>query len=200
MSKEPILSIEKKSEEKDVRGNKIGNRKYKSDFQRTKLSKLAKDRLSDPKNNPMYGKKHKEQSKKKMSESRKGISPWHKGKVGVYSEETKLKQRMSKLGTRRRFLDINEIIKLNKEGKTIRNISAILNTTGLTIRKTLSENNVKLPRVITKPNKKIDLKKVMQLRKEGKSWDKIAVLLNSSRGTIRRRLALEKTPYPKVKR
>jgi group I intron endonuclease len=37
------------------------------------------------------GKKHSEESKQKMSESRKGRVPWNKGKKGVYSSETLLK-------------------------------------------------------------------------------------------------------------
>jgi hypothetical protein len=36
---------------------------------------------------PMYGKKHSEETRKKMSESRLGKEPWNKGKTGVYSQE-----------------------------------------------------------------------------------------------------------------
>jgi hypothetical protein len=40
---------------------------------------------------PMYGKKHTEESKLKMSLSRQGKEPWNKGKINVYSEDV-LKQ------------------------------------------------------------------------------------------------------------
>lgn len=40
---------------------------------------------------PMFGKKHSEESKLKMSLSRQGKEPWNKGKINVYSEEV-LKQ------------------------------------------------------------------------------------------------------------
>lgn len=43
------------------------------------------------KNHPMFGKKHSEESKLKMSLSRQGKEPWNKGKINVYSEDV-LKQ------------------------------------------------------------------------------------------------------------
>ena len=45
------------------------------------------------KNNPFYGKKHTDESKRKISLSHQGQIPWNKGKTGVYTEET-----LSKMG------------------------------------------------------------------------------------------------------
>ena len=36
-----------------------------------RLSEIAKERFKDPRNHPMYGKKHTEESKRKMSETKK---------------------------------------------------------------------------------------------------------------------------------
>lgn len=46
----------------------------------------------------MYGRKHTEESKKKMSNSHRGAIPWNKGKTGVYSDEVKDKIGASKRG------------------------------------------------------------------------------------------------------
>lgn len=48
-------------------------------------------------NHPMFGKKHSDESRVKMSESLKGRTAWNKGKRGI-SQETREKQRMSHLG------------------------------------------------------------------------------------------------------
>lgn len=50
------------------------------------------------KNHPMYGKKHTEEAKKKISESAKGRKPWNKDKTDVYSEETLKKMGEKHLG------------------------------------------------------------------------------------------------------
>lgn len=42
-----------------------------TDKEREHLSKIAKERFKDPSNHPMYGKKHSEESKQKMSETKK---------------------------------------------------------------------------------------------------------------------------------
>lgn len=58
---------------------------------RQKLSNAAKRRLSDPKNHPMYGRKHSEYSRRKMSEHLKGHS-YTGGFTGHHhSNETKQK-------------------------------------------------------------------------------------------------------------
>ena len=69
-----------------------------SEETKTKLSKKAKKRLSDPRNNPMYGRKQREETKKKISKSRMGKpSP----RAGVkLTEETKEKLRKTNLGNR----------------------------------------------------------------------------------------------------
>lgn len=48
--------------------------------------------------NHFYGKKHSIESRRLMSESRKGLIPWSKGKTGIYSKETIHKMRIAKLG------------------------------------------------------------------------------------------------------
>jgi len=37
---------------------------------------------------PALGQKHSEVSKRKISEAKRGLTPWNKGKTGIYSEET----------------------------------------------------------------------------------------------------------------
>lgn len=48
--------------------------------------------------NGFFNKKHSEDTKKKISISKKGKEPWNKGKVNIYSQETLEKMRASKLG------------------------------------------------------------------------------------------------------
>ena len=45
--------------------------KQLSEEERQRLSEVAKERFKDPRNHPMYGKKHTEASKRKMSETKK---------------------------------------------------------------------------------------------------------------------------------
>jgi len=40
-------------------------------------------------NNPIRGKHHSEETRRKISESHKGKVPWNKGKTGIYSDETR---------------------------------------------------------------------------------------------------------------
>jgi len=46
----------------------------------------------------LKGKSHSEESKRKMSESNKGKVPWNKGKIDVYSKETKKKMSLAHIG------------------------------------------------------------------------------------------------------
>jgi len=39
-------------------------------------------------NHPLFGKKHSKETIKKMSQAKKGKTPWNKGKTGIYSEKT----------------------------------------------------------------------------------------------------------------
>lgn len=65
-----------------------------SDETKQKLSTMAKERLKNPENHPLYNKHHTEESKQKMSNIRKEkftngeLVAWNKGKTGVYTEET----------------------------------------------------------------------------------------------------------------
>ena len=69
-----------------------------------KLSKIQKERMSDPKNNPMYGKHHTEETRKKLSEAiknlpeeiRKKIDDAHKGVK--MSEEFRIQRSIARLG------------------------------------------------------------------------------------------------------
>ena len=49
------------------------------------------------KNNHFYGKKHKDESKVKIGDSKLGKQSWNSGKTGVYSEETKIKMSKARL-------------------------------------------------------------------------------------------------------
>lgn len=59
-----------------------------------------------------YGKKCSEESKRKMSEAKKGITPWNKGKKENLSEETrkKMSDRMKKNSLRKGAKNIPETI------------------------------------------------------------------------------------------
>ena len=46
---------------------------------KTKLSDKAKERYKDKTKHPMYGRKHSEETRKKISEAKKGRAPWNKG-------------------------------------------------------------------------------------------------------------------------
>ena len=51
-----------------------------TDEEKRNLSEKAKERLRNPENNPMYGRKHSEESVRKNRESHLGQVPWIKGK------------------------------------------------------------------------------------------------------------------------
>ena len=62
------------------------NKKYYN-ARNTRFGHWSETKDFSGKNHPMYGKKHTEESLRKISESGKGREPWNKGKTGVYSEE-----------------------------------------------------------------------------------------------------------------
>lgn len=66
-----------------VSDNELNNLNYK----KSNIPGPNKGRIFG-KDNPMYGKKHSEHSKKIMSEKHKNQTPWNKGKIGVYSKKT----------------------------------------------------------------------------------------------------------------
>ena len=61
-----------------------------------KLSEKAKERLSDPTKNGMYGKTHSEETREKISKSKLGQTSWMKGKH--HTDEAKEKNRQSHIG------------------------------------------------------------------------------------------------------
>ena len=63
------------------------------------------------------GKHHTEKTKKKISESHKGLPTWNKGRIGVYSEETKRK--MSESAKRRLPNNGKKICKYDLNGNYI---------------------------------------------------------------------------------
>lgn len=50
-----------------------------SDEAKTKISEKAKERLKDPTKHPMYSRHQSEETKRKISEAKKGRIPWNKG-------------------------------------------------------------------------------------------------------------------------
>lgn len=59
---------------------------------RKNLSKALKKQWREGKRKPVFsGRKHTEEAKRKMSLAKQGYIPWNKGKIGIYSEETKRK-------------------------------------------------------------------------------------------------------------
>jgi hypothetical protein len=63
------------------------------------------------KKNPFYGRKHSDESKRKISLSHKGQIPWNKSKVGVYSEETLLKMKRPKSMEHKRRISLGRLKK-----------------------------------------------------------------------------------------
>lgn len=67
-------------------------------FKGCKPSEETKEKMSESRKgekNPNFGKCFSEETRKKMSKFRKGSIPWNKDKAGIYSEETRLKMSLS---------------------------------------------------------------------------------------------------------
>lgn len=84
----------------NVKNNRADNLRWVT-YKENNNNPLTRKHMSESTNhngikNPMYGKKHNEETKEKMSNIRKGKTPWNKGKKT--SETSKEKNRLSHLG------------------------------------------------------------------------------------------------------
>ncbi len=79
-----------------------------------KISKLAKQRMSDPRNNPMYGKKHSLETKLKIAKARIGkklkFPVWNKGKKMSSTTKEKISQTL-KEKWKKNLIKINHYFK-----------------------------------------------------------------------------------------
>ncbi|PJE69347.1 hypothetical protein COU96_00210 [Candidatus Shapirobacteria bacterium CG10_big_fil_rev_8_21_14_0_10_38_14] len=66
------------------------------------------------KNNPFYGEKHTNKSKRKIVLSHQGQVPWNKGKTGVYTEETLSKMRKPKTDEHKKKISRARLRKFEK--------------------------------------------------------------------------------------
>lgn len=88
---------EKLSKLRKIDKNLDNSNKIFSVSHKQKLSKATRNRLADPTKNPMYGKKHSQESIEKMRNAQKGEKSWMHGKRGPnchnygrkHTEETK---------------------------------------------------------------------------------------------------------------
>ena len=78
-------SVESKSKISQTRKERISSGEIvitqvvMTDEQKQKISDKAKARYKDKTKHPMYGRKHSEETRKKISEAKKGRAPWNKG-------------------------------------------------------------------------------------------------------------------------
>ena len=82
-----VWSDERKAKMSNTRKTKIASGEIKIDTTAChteeackKISDKAKVRLANPENHPMFGKHQSEETKRKISEAKKGKAPWNKGK------------------------------------------------------------------------------------------------------------------------
>jgi len=70
-----------------------------TDETRRRMSISSKNRFRIKENHPRFGTHHTEESKRKMSENRKGVPSWNAGKTGVYTDDARRKMSLSHGGT-----------------------------------------------------------------------------------------------------
>ena len=88
-----IPNPENKSQVNHIDGNKlnndVSNLEWATNSENQKHAyKVGLQKIRRGKSSPMFRKTHTEESKQKISKSKKGSISWNKGKTGVYSEET----------------------------------------------------------------------------------------------------------------
>lgn len=98
-----VWSDERKAKMSNTRKAKIASGEIKIDTTAChteeackKISDKAKVRLANPANHPMFGKRQSEETKRKISEAKKGRIPWNKGKKGLqvaWNKGKKMKER-----------------------------------------------------------------------------------------------------------
>lgn len=156
------------------------------------LDKIKKKLTGE--NNGFYGKKHTEETKRKMSESQKGRKPWNKGKSDIYSDEHK--QRLSDFrssmtgDTSSRYIHIEKSELENQlKTNTIKDTAEYFKVSVSCIRRKISDYNL----VTTKksgnfekplPQKLVD--RIISLRKEGKTIINIAEIVGLGRNKTKR--------------
>jgi group I intron endonuclease len=92
------------SSEKDWEWSVLSNAETVEEAQELECFYIAKYKaMTLGYNSPIGVAKYADESRKRMSESRKGRKPWNAGGKGVYSQETLLKMSMAKLGRKTNF-------------------------------------------------------------------------------------------------
>ena len=81
------LYEEVKKDLRQARSEKMKDNKYFMGKHHTEETKMRMSKTRKGNNHPMYGKHHSEESRKKMSENRKGHIPWNKGATGIFAGE-----------------------------------------------------------------------------------------------------------------